>query len=190
MWGSCHFDRALNDEISVKFWMFAFIFFQLTLQSDLKEVQLTQNYLFWVKAPLQYLEGALNFKTRPWLKNITITNIQNSTLNSPFDALSKWHDPDINKTNQLLLFLISEQHFIKSNAASNHNLWCEDSTISHKTSRRQAQISHISSINVKMRTLNFLINKQAVINELGWKKFHLVFLLSKSILYRVELFVY
>ena len=42
-----------------------------------------------------YLEGAPNFKNQPWLKSITITNIQNSTLNLSFDALLKWHDPDI-----------------------------------------------------------------------------------------------
>ena len=72
-----------------------FSFFQPTLKSDLKETQFTQNYLFWVKAHLWYLEGAPSFKTRQWLKNITITNIQNSTLNSSFDALSKWHDSDL-----------------------------------------------------------------------------------------------
>jgi hypothetical protein len=54
--------------------------FQLTLTSDLKEVQFTQNYLFWVKAPLQYLEGAPNFKTLPWLKNI------NNNKYSKFDT--------------------------------------------------------------------------------------------------------
>ena len=35
----------------------------MTLKSDLKEVQFTQNYLFLVKASLlYYLEGAPNFK--------------------------------------------------------------------------------------------------------------------------------
>ena len=72
-----------------------FHFFQRTLKSDLKEAQFTQDHLFWVKAPLWYLEGAPSFKTRPWLKNITITTIQNSTLNSSFDALSKWHGSDL-----------------------------------------------------------------------------------------------
>ena len=48
-------------------WLFSF-FFQPTLESDLKEAQFTQNDLFLVKAPLKYLEGAPNFKTRPWLK--------------------------------------------------------------------------------------------------------------------------
>ena len=41
---SCHFNRALNDEFSVKFWMLVLIFFRPTLKSDLKEVQFTQNY--------------------------------------------------------------------------------------------------------------------------------------------------
>ena len=39
-------------EFSVEFWMFVLNFFQLTLKSDLKEVQFTQNYFFWVKEPL------------------------------------------------------------------------------------------------------------------------------------------
>ena len=80
---------------------------QPTSKSDLKEVQLTQNYLFWVKASLKYLEGATNFKTQPQLKKITIPIIQNSTLNSPFDALSKWHDPDLWQLTNLRIFLTS-----------------------------------------------------------------------------------
>ena len=48
----CHFDRALHDQFSLEFWMFVWFFIQPTLKSDLKEVQFTQNYLFWVKAPL------------------------------------------------------------------------------------------------------------------------------------------
>ena len=54
-----------------------------------------QNDLFLAKAPLNYLEDAPNFKTRPWLKNMEITIIQNLTLDSSFDALLKWHDPDL-----------------------------------------------------------------------------------------------
>ena len=42
-----------------------------------------------------YLEGAPNFKTWLQLTNITITIIKNSILNSSFDDLSKWHDPDL-----------------------------------------------------------------------------------------------
>ena len=34
------------------------VFFESTLKSDLKEVQFTGNYIFLVKAPLLYLEGA------------------------------------------------------------------------------------------------------------------------------------
>ena len=48
-----------------------------------------------LEASLEYLEGAPNFKTQPQLKKITPPNIQNSTLNSSFDALSKRHDPDL-----------------------------------------------------------------------------------------------
>ena len=46
MSGSCHLDRASNDEFSVEclFW-----FFQSTWISDLKVVQITKNDLFWVK---------------------------------------------------------------------------------------------------------------------------------------------
>ena len=51
--GACHFDRALNDEFNVKFSMF---FFQPTLKSDLKEVQFTQNYLFWLRHPYNTLK--------------------------------------------------------------------------------------------------------------------------------------
>ena len=68
----------------------------MTWKSDLKVVQNTKDYLFWVIAPLWYLECAPNCKTRPQLKKITITNIWHSTTISTFDALSKWHEPDIN----------------------------------------------------------------------------------------------
>ena len=49
MSGSYRLGRALNDEFSVEclFW-----FFQPTQKSDLKVVQITKNYLFWVNAPL------------------------------------------------------------------------------------------------------------------------------------------
>ena len=71
---------------------------------DKSKAKISQNFVAFseyinFKAPLKYLEGALNFKTWPQLKNITITNIQNSTPNSSFDALSKWHDPDITEKN-------------------------------------------------------------------------------------------
>ena len=100
MCGSCH-DHS-NDEFSVEFWMFVLIIFQPTLNSDLKEVQFTQCYLFWVKAPLyQYLKGAPNFKTLAWLKKITIPNIQNPTLNLTFDTLTKWQDPDIRNVKKI-----------------------------------------------------------------------------------------
>ena len=49
MSGSCHLDRALNDEFSVEclFW-----FFQAASKSDLKVVQITKSDLFWLNAPL------------------------------------------------------------------------------------------------------------------------------------------
>ena len=51
MWKSFNIDRASNEEFSVKYWILDF-FFQTTLKSDLKAVQLTQNYIFWVEAHL------------------------------------------------------------------------------------------------------------------------------------------
>ena len=76
MWRSFHFDRLLNDE----FWMFEFEF--------------TQNYLFELRHPYNTLKTPKNHSLFMFKKNIAITNIQNSTLNSSFDAMSKWHDPD------------------------------------------------------------------------------------------------
>ena len=95
---------ASNDQFSDKFWIFVLIFFQPTLKSGLKEVQFTQNCPFWVKAPLNTLEleGVPNFKTWPRVKNVTLTKIQNSTLNFLYDALLKWHDPDIGQGQWLL----------------------------------------------------------------------------------------
>ena len=49
MSGSCHFNRASNDEFSVEC---LFCFFQPTWKSDLKVVQITKNDIFWVNAPL------------------------------------------------------------------------------------------------------------------------------------------
>ena len=47
------FRQDNNDKFSVKFLMFVLIsFFQPSLKSDLKEVQLTQNHLFQFKATL------------------------------------------------------------------------------------------------------------------------------------------
>ena len=91
MSGSCHLDRALNDKFSVEclFW-----FFQPTWNSNLKVVQITTKDLFWVNAPLQYLEYTPNCKTLSQLKKITITKIWHSTPVSTFDARSKWHEPD------------------------------------------------------------------------------------------------
>ena len=70
--------------------LFLFIF-SADIQSDLKEVEFSQSYLFGVKAPLYYttLKVPQNFKTQLRLKKITIPNIQNSTLTLLFYALSK-----------------------------------------------------------------------------------------------------
>ena len=84
MCGSCHFKRAANREFSIAFWMFVLILFSadIEIRSERSPIH-SKLSLFW-RYP--------NFKTQSWLKNITITNIQNSTLNLSFDALSKWHD--------------------------------------------------------------------------------------------------
>ena len=132
MSGSCHLDRASNVEIGVECQIFVTIFnwiqvtkeiiFRIctTFRSDfhvsrknlfwffsadikIRKVKFTKDYLFWVKALLQYLEVAPNFKTWLRLKNIMMTIIQNSILNSPFDALSKWHDPHISWWNSLII---------------------------------------------------------------------------------------
>ena len=42
------------------------------------------------------------------------TNIQNSRLDSSFDALSKWHDPDISKENELRSRVFSEKMGLES----------------------------------------------------------------------------
>ena len=98
-------DLCSDHVISTGGWMMSLVlnfeclfwFCQPTLKSDLTEVLFTWHYLFWVKAPLCYLEGAPNFKTRPQLKKITMPNIQNSTLNLSIDTLLKWHDPNISE---------------------------------------------------------------------------------------------
>ena len=91
MSGSCHLDRASNDKFSVEC---LFQFFQPTWESDLKVVQITKNYFFWVDSPL-YLECAPNCKSWPQLKKVTITNIWRQTPTLTFNPLSKWHEPGI-----------------------------------------------------------------------------------------------
>ena len=92
MCGSCHINRATNAKFSVEFWMFVLIFFSADIRSERSPIHSKLSRL--TKGTL---EGASNFKTWLRLQNKTITNIQNSTLNSSFDTLSKWHDPDTNK---------------------------------------------------------------------------------------------
>jgi hypothetical protein len=68
--------------------MFVLNFFQPTLKS-LKIIS------FELRHPYNTLKVPQISKIRHGEKTKTITNIQNSTLNSSFDALSKWHDLDI-----------------------------------------------------------------------------------------------
>ena len=104
MCGSCHLDRASNDESSVEclFW-----FFHLTWKSDLKVIQITKNYLFWVMHPYNTLNLPKNCKTWPQLKKKNFrsdfcvgwkNSNKHSTLNLSFNALSKWNEPDISNT--------------------------------------------------------------------------------------------
>ena len=87
MCGSCHFDRESNDKFNVECLLW---FFQSTWKSDLKVVQITKNDLFWVNAPLSYLEWAPNCKTLP------------QTLKQIFDIQHKFQHltPSPNNMNQ------------------------------------------------------------------------------------------
>ena len=92
----CHLDSASNDKFSVEFWILIIVIFwprsRFAFGGTFK---ITKSYLLsWGTR-----EGAPKFKTQPRLKNITITNIPNLTLNLSFDTLLKWHDPDIRKRN-------------------------------------------------------------------------------------------
>ena len=87
MSGSCHFNRASNDKFSVEY---LFKFFQSTKKSNLKVVQITKMISFELMHPYN-----LNVPQIVKLDLITITNIWHSTPISTFDALSKWHEPDI-----------------------------------------------------------------------------------------------
>ena len=63
-----------------------------------------------------------------WLKQIK-TNIQNSTLNSPFVSLSKWHDPHIRKWKKITSFARCNQYFeqTKSNFEGRASWFCDRS---------------------------------------------------------------
>ena len=63
--------RASNDEFSVEY----LFWFCQSWKADLKLVHITKIDLFWVDAPLLYLECAPNCKTGLQLKKIMITNI-------------------------------------------------------------------------------------------------------------------
>ena len=46
--GSCHFDRASNEEFSVKFWMSVLILFSARIEIRSERIQFPQNCLIWV----------------------------------------------------------------------------------------------------------------------------------------------
>ena len=74
-------------------------------------------------ASLQYLECGPNFKTWPELKKITITIIWHPTPISTFDALSKWHEPDINQNLTPFFSYFFQYDFGTLNAATVCTLW-------------------------------------------------------------------
>ena len=93
MSGSCHLDGALNVEIGVECQIFVIVIF------------FKCGWVLQFGAHLRYHKGALTQK-RSFLVLCTTfrsdfhvswkNQNKNSTLNSSFDALSKWHDPHIN----------------------------------------------------------------------------------------------
>ena len=80
------------------------LIFQSTWKSDLKAVQITKMISF----ELMHLECAPHCKTQLQLKKITIANIWQSTPILTFDALSKWHEPDISQ-----IFMPCFKNYIK-----------------------------------------------------------------------------
>ena len=90
---SCHFNRATNYESGVEFWMFAMIIFS----ASIKIVSKRRPSYFYKGALTQkrYIEGAPKCKTRPQLKQITMTYIWHSTPISTLNDLLKWHDARI-----------------------------------------------------------------------------------------------
>ena len=93
MSGSCHLNRALNVKIGFQWQIFVIVFFYCS-----RALQ------FW--AHLRHCKGALTQKK--WFVEICTTfrsafrvgwknQNKHSTLNLSFNALSKWHDPDISR---------------------------------------------------------------------------------------------
>ena len=95
MSGSCHLDRALNVEIGVEFQILVIVFFN-------------GGWVLQFGAHSRYYKGALTQKRSYFVICTTFRSAvhvgwknqnKHSTLNSSFDALSKWHEPDIIQNN-------------------------------------------------------------------------------------------
>ena len=91
--GSCHLDRALNVKIGVECQIFVVIFFIC-------------DWVLQFGAHSSYYKGALTQKRSFLVICTTFRSVfhvgwknqnEHSTLNLSFDALSKWHEPDINQ---------------------------------------------------------------------------------------------
>ena len=89
---SCHFNRASNAEIGVECQMFVFVILfncgrvlQFGAHSRYYKGALTQKRSFLVLCTTFRSDFHVGWKNQN----------KHSTLNSSFDALSKWHEPDI-----------------------------------------------------------------------------------------------
>ena len=94
MSGSCHLDRASNVEIGVECQMFVIVIFfncgqalQFGAHSRYYKGALTQKRSFLVICTTFRSDFHVGWKNQN----------KHSTLNLSFDALSKWHEPDIRK---------------------------------------------------------------------------------------------
>ena len=95
MSGSCHLDRASNVEIGVECQIFVIVIFfncsqvlQFGAHSRYYKGALTQKRSYLVICTTFRFDFHVSWKN----KN------KHSTLNSSFDALSQWHEPDISIT--------------------------------------------------------------------------------------------
>ena len=92
MSGSCHFDRASNVETGVECQIFVIVIFfnwgqvlQVGAHSMYYKGALTQKRSFLVICTTFRFDFQVGWKNQN----------KHSTLNSSFDALWKWHEPDI-----------------------------------------------------------------------------------------------
>ena len=128
---SCHFDTASNDKFSVKFWIFFIVMFFIPDQ-DLN-----------FGAPSRCLNSRNNWTSFRsdfsvgWKK--IKSNIQNLTLNSSFDALSKWHDLHINLPNYHMV--------LSSKITRNCFIWEKNFGVTHKVSPFQFRLLPLFSQN-------------------------------------------